>query len=35
MNLNPTNLKEKRPKSKDRKNRKPSMKYDRVLEFMN
>jgi hypothetical protein len=35
MNLNPSNLEEKRPKSKDRKNRKHSMKYDQVLEFMN
>ncbi len=35
MNLNPINLEGKRPKSKDRINRKPSMKYDQVLEFMN
>jgi hypothetical protein len=35
MNLNPTNLEEKRPNSKDRINREPSMKYDQVLEFMN
>jgi hypothetical protein len=35
MNLNPINFEEKRQKSKDRKNRKPSMKYNQVLEFMN